>query len=170
MRWRMRRWLRRLRLMKTSISSLGLGIGWRSEIAHFIEQRDDLGFVEVVAENVSGTHDVPAAIDALRERGVRVIPHGISLSLGGAAPIDRGRVKQIARLAKRLDAPLVSEHIAFVRGGGVEAGHLLPVPRTRDQMAVLVRNITTLQAAVDVPVAVENIAALFEWPDAEVGE
>src|SRR6185503_3054512 len=129
-----------------------------------------LGFVEVVAENVTAPHEFPAAVDALRERGLRVIPHGVSLSLGSAEPLDRNRVKCLAKLARRVDAPLVSEHIAFVRGGGVEAGHLLPVPRTREQLAVLVTNIRAAQAMLDVPLAVENIAALFEWPNAEMDD
>jgi uncharacterized protein (UPF0276 family) len=157
-------------IVNTTIPSLGLGIGWRPEIAHFIERRTDLGFIEVVAENVSAPHSVPPAVDALRERGIRVIPHGISLSLGSAAPLDRARMKRRATLARRLDAPLVSEHIAFVRGGGVEAGHLLPVPRTREQLAVLVTNIRAAQSMLDVPLAVENIAALFEWPNAEMDD
>jgi uncharacterized protein (UPF0276 family) len=150
--------------------NLGLGIGWRPELAHFIERREDIGFVEVVAENVSAPHEFPAAVDALRERGVRVIPHGISLSLGSPGPLDRERVKRLGKLARRADAPLVSEHIAFVRGGGREAGHLLPVPRTREQVDVLVANIRAVQSVLDVPFAVENIAALFEWPDAEMSE
>lgn len=153
-----------------SIPPLGLGIGWRPEIALFIERREDLGWVEVVAENVSRPHAMPTAVRQLRERGVQVVPHGISLSLGGADPLDRPRVRALAQLARELDAPLVSEHIAFVRSGGVEAGHLLPVPRTREQLAVLVRNIRDAQAMLDVPLAVENIAALLEWPGAEMDE
>ena len=66
----------------------------------------------------------------LRERGVPVIPHGVRLSLGGAEPLDPARVAHLAACAEALDAPLVSEHVAFVRAGGREAGHLLPVPRT----------------------------------------
>ena len=119
---------------------------------------------------MSAPHSVPPAVDALRERGLRVIPHGISLSLGSAVPLDRARMKRLATLARRVDAPLVSEHIAFVRGGGVEAGHLFPVPRTREQLAVLVTNIRAAQAMLDVPLAVENIAALFEWPNAEMDD
>ena len=98
------------------------------------------------------------------------MPHGISLSLGGAEPLDRDRVKRLASLAQAFAAPLVSEHIAFVRAGGDEAGHLLPVPRTREQLAVLVRNINDAQAMLPVPLAVENIAALFDWPDGEMDE
>ena len=67
-------------------------------------------------------------------------------------------------------APLVSEHIAFVRAGGIEAGHLLPVPRTRDAVAAIVDNVRRTQADLPVPLALEPIAALFDWPDDELTE
>src|SRR5205085_90607 len=93
-----------------------------------------------------------------------------SLSLGGAEPLDRDRLTALASLAERVAAPLVSEHIAFVRGGGVESGHLLPLPRTRDAVEVLVANVRAAQAVLPVPLALENIATLFGWPDAEMDE
>jgi hypothetical protein len=39
--------------------------------------------------------------------------------------------------------------VAFVRGGGLEAGHLLPVPRTRDALDVLAANVRLAQAELD---------------------
>jgi uncharacterized protein (UPF0276 family) len=101
---------------------------------------------------------------------VAAIPHGVSLSLGGAEPLDRGRLDALARLAERLNAPLVSEHIAFVRGGAKETGHLLPLPRTRESLELVVANILEAKAALPVPVAMENIASLFEWPNPEMSE
>jgi uncharacterized protein len=64
----------------------------------------------------------------------------------------------------------VSEHVAFCRAGGVEAGHLLPVPRTRAALDVLVENVRAAQDALPVPLAVENIAALVAWPEDELTE
>ena len=148
---------------------LGLGIGWRPELALAIDRRSDLGFVEIVAENID-PRAIPAPLTQLRRRGVKVIPHGISVSLGGAQPIDRSRVRRLAELALQLDAPFVSEHIAFVRAGGVEAGHLLPLPRTKAAVDVVVENIRVAQDLLPVPLAVENIAALFDWPAAELSE
>jgi uncharacterized protein (UPF0276 family) len=104
------------------------------------------------------------------ERGVSVVPHGIRLSLGGAEPVEPARVAHLARCASELSAPLVSEHIAFVRAGGVEAGHLLPIPRTADALDVLVDNVRQAQAELPVPLALEPIATLFDWPDAELAE
>jgi uncharacterized protein (UPF0276 family) len=149
--------------------SLGLGIGWRPELALDIERRADLGFVEIVAENIDPSSP-PDALMRLRERGLAIIPHGISLSLGGAEPIEPARVKRLADLAKLFESPIVSEHIAFVRAGGREAGHLLPIPRTKVAVDAIVDNIRRAQDLLAVPIALENIAALFEWPAAEMPE
>lgn len=155
--------------MNTLGNTLGLGIGWRPELALAIERRRDLGFVEIVAENVD-PHAIPPALSLLRDHGLQVIPHGISLSLGGAEPIDRTRVRRLADLASRMGAPLVSEHIAFVRAGGIEAGHLLPLPRTRAAIEVVVENVKIAQDLLPVPLALENIATLFDWPQDEMSE
>lgn len=135
-----------------------------------IEQRADLGFVEVLAEDFAAAPVVPVECEALRGRGVALVAHGVSLSLGGAELPDRARLQALARLARRIDAPLVSEHLAFVRAGGIESGHLLPVPRTREAVDSVVRNVRAAQALLPVPLALENIATLFEWPAAQMSE
>ncbi|WP_432058119.1 DUF692 domain-containing protein [Streptomyces sp. bgisy022] len=155
---------------------LGTGIGWRPEIADAVEEMPGIDWVEVVAENICPGH-LPASLRRLRERGVTVVPHGVSLGLGGAEPPDPWRLDALAERAAALRAPLVTEHIAFVRAGGpltasprLEAGHLLPVPRTRDALDVLCENVRIAQDALPVPLAVENIAALLSWPGEELTE
>ncbi|AWE54812.1 endonuclease [Streptomyces nigra] len=155
---------------------LGTGIGWRPEIADAVERMPGVDWVEAVAENVCPGH-LPESLLRLRERGVTVVPHGVSLGLGGAERPDEGRLTALAERAEALGSPLVTEHIAFVRAGGaltasprLEAGHLLPVPRTRDALDVLCENVRIAQDALPVPLAVENIAALFSWPGEEMTE
>ncbi|MEU5082005.1 MULTISPECIES: DUF692 domain-containing protein [Streptomyces] len=155
---------------------LGTGIGWRPEIADAVEAMAGIDWVEVVAENVCPGH-LPHSLLRLRERGVTVVPHGVSLGLGGADRPDAGRLTALAERAEALGSPLVTEHIAFVRAGGeltasprLEAGHLLPVPRTRDALDVLCENVRIAQDALPVPLALENIAALFSWPGEELTE
>ncbi|WP_371544885.1 DUF692 domain-containing protein [Streptomyces sp. NBC_00554] len=155
---------------------LGTGIGWRPEIADAVERMPGIDWVEAVAENLCPGH-LPESLLRLRERGVTVIPHGVSLGLGGADRPDEARLTALAERAEALGSPLVTEHIAFVRAGGpltasplLEAGHLLPVPRTRDALDVLCENIRIAQDALPVPLAVENIAALISWPGEEMSE
>ncbi|NUS02673.1 MAG: DUF692 domain-containing protein [Nonomuraea sp.] len=151
------------------MADLGVGIGWRAELDLTIERMAGVDFVEVVAENIRPS-DVPESLRVLRSRGLPVIPHGVSLGVGGAEPPDPARLAHLAACADALGSPLVSEHLAFVRGGGVEAGHLLPVPRTRDCLEVVVENVRRAQDALPVPLALENVAALFGWPDDELTE
>lgn len=150
--------------------NLGLGIGWRPELALFIERREDLRFVEILAESFDALRPLPRALVELKQRGMKIIPHGVSLSLGGAEPLRQESIDRLARLAEKCDAPIVSEHIAFVRAGGMEIGHLTPVPRTRASLDLLIRNVRAVQKALPVPLALENIAALVEWPQQEWDE
>ena len=147
----------------------GVGIGWRREIDLTVPRLPGLDFVEIVAENVHPGH-VPATLMALHGSGTPVVPHGVSLSLGGADPLDPAKLARLAALASAFGSPLVSEHVAFCRAGGVEAGHLLPVPRTRAALDVLAENVRAAQQALPVPLAVENIAALIAWPEDELTE
>ncbi|MEU9517487.1 DUF692 domain-containing protein [Streptomyces sp. NPDC048224] len=158
------------------MARLGTGIGWRPEIADVVERMPGIDWVEAVSENLCPGH-LPDSLLRLRERGLTVVPHGVSLGLGGGDRPDAGRLAALAERAAVLGSPLVTEHIAFVRAGGaltaspqLEAGHLLPVPRTRDALDVLCENVRIAQDALPVPLAVENIAALISWPDEELTE
>ncbi|GGU25668.1 hypothetical protein GCM10007979_25590 [Nocardioides albus] len=148
-------------------------MAWRPAIADLLisyAASGRLGFTEVVAENLS-VDRLPPALTSL---GVPVVVHGVELGLGGAAEPSAERLAHLAGLAEALGSPVVSEHIAFVRaaetpsdlhGDVLEAGHLLPPPRTRESLDVLCENVRVAQSALPVPLAVENIAALFTWPE-----
>ncbi|MDB4934734.1 MAG: hypothetical protein JWP87_1706 [Labilithrix sp.] len=145
----------------------GVGIGYRRELAHALFARPEaVDFVEVVAEACREPAQRREAA-ALAEVWP-VVPHGVKLSLGSAEGIDEGRARDFGRLARELRAPLVSEHVSFVRAGGREIGHLTELPMTREAVAVVARNVATLRRALpDVPLLLENVARAFVWSDAD---
>lgn len=142
-----------------------IGLGWRPEIAQIMSDLPGLGFTEVVAENV--VHLPSPALQRLRRLPVPVVAHGVGLSLGSADPAGLGDPGLLERAADLVRAPLISEHLAFVRGGGVEAGHLLPLPRTRAAVDVLIENLHRVLAGISRPFAVEMVAATAVWPEDE---
>jgi uncharacterized protein (UPF0276 family) len=147
-----RRGMRRVRRrMISPPAQLGLGIGWRPQLALAIERCPSIDFVEIVAENFNCRAEVPDALRQLQDRGIPIIPHGISLNLGGADRVDARAVERLARLAELLKAPLVSEHICYVRAGEIE-------------------NVLAAKKLLPVPLALENIARLFDWPAGELSE
>ena len=159
-----------------------VGVAWRPPLADLIDglaRGGELTFTEVVAENLEDSAVLPAALVALRDMGVTVVPHGVTLGLASADLPSLDLLGRLAALAERLDAPFVSEHAAFVRAGrhrtgphaGVlEAGHLVPPPRTRESLDVLCDNVRRAQDALPVPLACENIAATLRWPEDELDE
>ncbi|MBS1992328.1 MAG: DUF692 domain-containing protein [Cyanobacteria bacterium SZAS LIN-3] len=174
-----------------------LGIGYRPELALMIERRSDLRFVEVLAEDFRRPRDIPRALLDLKKKGVEVLIHSTSLSLGEAACDTRqscgsglwgrtaGRflesagmyerrlrkqIRHLNELAQYLEAPFVSDHIAFVRAGELESGHLLPLERTEEMLEVLARNIAFAKENLSVPLVLENIATTFDVPGAEMSE
>ncbi|MBS1956825.1 MAG: DUF692 domain-containing protein [Cyanobacteria bacterium SZAS-4] len=147
-----------------------LGIGWRPELAWMIHKRKDIGFVEILAEDFSSTLKPIVPIKQLINRGVEVIVHGTTLNVGGSETPNRASLAHLNGLARQHNSPLVSEHLAFVKAGGFESGHLLPIQRTQENLEIVVENILIAQEALSVPLAIENIATLFEWPNNEMDE
>ncbi|WP_460467011.1 MbnB/TglH/ChrH family RiPP precursor modification enzyme [Calidifontibacter terrae] len=158
----------------------GSAIAWRAPIATDLARLAAAGrlqFTEVVAENIDPAHAPQPLLDLARQ--VTVIPHGVSLGLADASTPDPARLQRLSQLAELFDAPLVSEHLAFVRaaetpdalhGDVLEAGHLMPPPRTQQMLEVVVENIEIAQSQLPVPLAIENIAALLRWPEDEFDE
>ena len=146
----------------------GAGIGFRPQLASALLRRPErVGFLEVVAESCRAPA-VRREIVAL-SRVWPVVLHGVSLSPGSAAGIDPARSEWFGDLARELRASLVSEHMAFVRAGGREIGHLTELPRTREAVAVLARNVAPLRRAA-VPLLLENPARAFVWRTHEMTE
>ncbi|HEY3821569.1 MAG TPA: DUF692 domain-containing protein [Polyangiaceae bacterium] len=148
----------------------GVGIGWRPELAtDLLSHPRSVDLVEVTAEGCA----TPAArreACAIAEAWP-VVVHGVKTSLGSAEGIDRDRAKKLAAIARDVRAPCVSEHVAFVRAGGVEIGHLTGMPFTRDAVAVLARNVAAARRLLpDVPLLLENVAWSFRWPEDALDE
>ncbi len=146
-----------------------LGLAWRPELSQFIARSSDIGFSEVLAEDFWNDERLPQEFESLREQGP-IVPHAVSLSLGGARRPDANRLDKFARLAERLNAPFVSEHFAFVRAGKWESGHLLPFKRDRVNLEMVAENIAYAQSRLPVPLCLENIACLADWPDQQMSE
>lgn len=67
--------------------------------------------------------------------------HGTGLSLGSVDGVDDARVARLCEVVSATGAGVVSEHLAFVRAGGTEIGHLTPLPLSRAAVDVVSRNV-----------------------------
>lgn len=148
-----------------------MGIGWRRELRVPLRNSPELvDFVEVVAESCFADPEQRREAIAISEQWP-VVPHGVKLSLGSADGIDPERARRLGSLARELTSPVISEHVAFTRGGAREIGHLTQLPLTRAAVSVLARNVGAARRHFpDVPLLLENAAWTLRWPDDEMDE
>lgn len=147
------------------------GIGWRPRLAAgILSNLDRIDIVEVIADDYfNATRQDRRALRTLATQ-VPVTLHGVSLGLASAAAVDTRRVDQMARLCAEVRPMFWSEHLAFVRGGGIEIGHLAAPPRTERTIAGAVANLETAKRIVGVAPQVENVATLIDPPGSDRDE
>jgi uncharacterized protein len=147
------------------------GIGWRHELsAGILANLDTIDVIEVLADDyVDGPRrrlDSMRALAAARP----VQLHGVSLGLASTEPIDERRLVRFARLVERIAPESWSEHLAFVRGGTIEIGHLAAPPRCAKTIEGTCRNLSLARAVVGTLPFVENVATLVEPPGSALDE
>lgn len=155
----------------SGIPVLGVGLGFRPPFyRNLLRNEDAVDFLEITADHY---FDAPLEkereLDRLQER-FTLIPHGLSLSLGSAEGIDHEYVDKLAAQVERVDPPYWSEHIAFTGAGGVDIGHLAPLPFSRESIDVVCRNIREVRRSIDRPLILENISYVVNLPGAEMKE
>ncbi|WP_437592065.1 multinuclear nonheme iron-dependent oxidase [Sorangium sp. So ce1000] len=150
---------------------VGVGVGFRPELAaDLLAAPGTVDFVEVVAEACFASPAARREASAIA-RIWPVVPHGVKLSLGSASGIDMERARRLGALCRELAAPVVSEHVAFVRGGGREIGHLTALPYTVEAARAVARNVAAARRALpDIPLLLENAACTLRFPGDALGE
>jgi len=148
-----------------------VGLGWRGELAAAIlTDPESVDVLEVIAEDWLHASRREAAALAALGRVRPLLLHGVSLGLAGSEPVCRRRLDRLARLVERVEPEQWSEHLAFVRAGGIEIGHLAAPPRTEANIAGALANVETASRIVGAMPALENIATLIDPPASVVDE
>ena len=153
------------------LPNLGVGLGFRDPYtADVFRSRASVDFLELVADHFfEPTPAKQRQLDLLRSH-FAVIPHGLALSLGSAEGLDQTYLEMFAHLVDQVRPAWWSEHIAFTRAGGIDIGHLTPLPKTRESLFVLRQNIETAKQAIPIPLILENITETITFPGQELEE
>ena len=153
-----------------SLPILGVGMGYRDPLRNEILQHpDEIDFLEITADHfLQSSNPRWLFLDDLRSRHT-LIPHGLNLSLGSAEGLNREYLNELADLVHRVKPPWWSEHIAFTKAGGIEIGHLSPLPFNRESIETFCDNIFEAQDRIETPLILENITQTVDlhWHEME---
>jgi uncharacterized protein len=151
------------------------GIGWRHpHYAQVLEQKPNLGFLEVHSENFFAEGGAALATLAQARSHYAISLHGVGLALGSAVGVDEWHLQQLERLVRRIDPVRVSDHACFARGPygphTVHAADLLPIPFTTEALHVMCANVQRVQERLQRPLLVENLSAYVGYAQADMPE
>jgi uncharacterized protein len=144
--------------------ALGLGVGLRSEhYGYLLREEPEVDFFEAIAENFLDTGGRPLyVLDHLAER-YPVVLHGVSLSIATTDPLDRAYLAKLKRLADRVRAVWVSDHLCWTGVAGRTVHDLLPVPLTEGALAHVIDRVRQVQDLLERPLILENPSSYVQY-------
>ncbi|ANB17769.1 DUF692 domain-containing protein [Dokdonella koreensis] len=150
----------------------GAGLGLRRALTGPLQDHPEataaIDFFEIAPENWIGVGGrLGATLRGFTERH-RFACHGLSLSLGGPAPLDQTLLARIRRFMDQHGIAAYSEHLAYCS----DEGHLydlLPIPFTDEAVRHTAARIRTAQDILGRRIAVEN-ASYYAAPGARLSE
>lgn len=148
----------------------GAGLGLRRTMASQLSEAtpDGIDFLEVAPENWIGLGGRFAKqLRAISER-TPLITHGLSLSIGGPAPLDEDLVYAIRDFVAEHNAAFYSEHLSYTNDGG-QLYDLLPMPFTEEAVAHTAKRVKRVQDILGQRMALENVS-YYTTPSRQLSE
>ncbi len=99
-----------------------------------------------------------------------VVLHGVSLSIGSTAPLDRVYLGKLRALAERFRPLWVSDHLCWTGVQGVNSHDLLPLPLTEAALDHVADRVLAVQDFLGRPLIVENPSTYLEFRASQMPE
>jgi uncharacterized protein (UPF0276 family) len=144
-------------MTSSSISGAGLGLrrGFLDEFAALPSTPVD--FLEIAPENWIGVGGpLGRQLRALTER-YSFICHGLSLSIGGPAPLDENFLWQLKQFLDQHQIRLYSEHLSYCSDNG-HLYDLMPIPFTEEAVHYVAGRIRRVQEILERRLIIENVS------------
>lgn len=150
----------------------GAGLGYRRDLADDflnLSSNNAIQFMEVAPENwVKMGGAARYKFDQAAERYTLAV-HGLSLSLGGQAPLDRELLKNTKALMTQYNSTFFSEHLSYCECEG-HLYDLLPMPFTEEAVKHVAQRIRYVQDFLGLQISLENTSYYLHSPTSTMNE
>lgn len=154
---------------------VGIGLRWE-HLEDVLAALDSSGRVEgvdhfeICPENYARRGGyIPEALETVRAK-VPVLCHGLTLDVGGLAPLDAGFLAELRGFLRHVHAPFFSEHLCVSGFDGGTTHDLLPLPLTRGALRHVVARVREVQDRLELPFALENVSHYLQVGRADMPE
>jgi uncharacterized protein (UPF0276 family) len=151
--------------------ALGFGLGLRPQ--HYEEifaGASPIDWFEALTENYLVPGGRPLYnLQRIRER-YPVVLHGVSLSIGSAAPLDFEYLRQLRDLARRIEPAWVSDHLCWTGVDGTNLHDLMPLPYTEEALRHVAGRVRQVQDFLKKQILLENVSSYVSYTSSTLTE
>jgi hypothetical protein len=152
---------------RLGLPNLGDGVGLRGVHFHHLMHTPpgDWGvdWFEIISENFIDNRGYAAHVLEAVAAHRPVVMHGVSLSIGGMAPLNRTYLRKLRALADRIRPAWVSDHLCWTGINGVNTHDLLPMPLTAESFAHVADRVRAVQDFLGRRLVLENPSSYLEF-------
>jgi len=146
------------------IVSPGFGLGLRtSHYNEILAAPCAVDWFEILSENYMVPGGKPLAmLDKIRQ-DYPMVMHGVSMSIGTPDGPSIDYLKELKKLAQRVQPMWISDHLCWTGVHGYNAHDLLPLPYTEETVQLVAKNIRRVQDYLERPILLENVSSYVSF-------
>jgi uncharacterized protein len=152
-------------------SFLGFGLGLRTEHYNAIlESKPKVDWFEALSENYMIPGGKPLNyLDKIRADYPMVL-HGVSLSIGSTTDFDKDYLRELKKLADRIEPAWISDHLCWTGVHGQNIHDLLPLPYTPETAKHVAERVKIVQDYLGRQILLENVSSYASYVDSSMTE
>ncbi len=156
---------------RDAMPKLGFGLGLRPDhYAAILADAPRVDWFEAISENYMNCGGKPLQwLERIRER-YPVVLHGVSLSIGSTAPLDRGHLTQLRTLAQRIEPAWISDHLCWTGIAGRNLHDLMPLPHTEEAVYHIAARVREVQHFLGRRILLENVSSYVDFAHSAMPE
>ncbi len=155
-----------------SNSPLGnFGLGLRPDhYEEILAGPKQVDWFEVISENYMVPGGKPLHyLDRIRA-DYPMVMHGVSLSIGSSDPLNQDYLRELKKLADRIEPEWFSDHLCWTGVQGKNMHDLLPLPYTEEALGHVVERVKRVQDYIGRPMLIENVSSYVTFAQSALSE
>jgi uncharacterized protein len=161
--------------MSSKLPNLGFGLGLRTDhyqeiLAAKSQENLKVDWFEALSENYMIPGGKPLHfLDKIREN-YPVVLHGVSLSIGSTTPFEADYLRDLKKLADRIQPAWISDHLCWTGVHGQNMHDLLPLPYTPETAKHVAERVKIVQDYLGRQILLENVSSYASYVDSSMTE
>ena len=157
--------------MTENLSYLGFGLGLRTEhYNQILESKPTVDWFEALSENYMIPGGKPLDYLTKIRANYPVVMHGVSLSIGSTAALDLDYLRDLKKLADRIQPAWISDHLCWTGVHGQNIHDLLPLPYTEEAAKHVAVRVRQVQDFLGRQILLENVSSYASYIDSSMTE